>query len=88
MSRDLLTDRTARERGIIDSGEATRLLDEHQAGVDHGERLWNLTVLELWFRAFVDEPPDCASASRVPTELVETPAAGGGLHCGSAPFLQ
>jgi hypothetical protein len=27
-----------------------RLLDEQERGVDHGERLWNLLVLELWLR--------------------------------------
>ena len=71
MSRDLLTDGTARARGMIDPRQATRLLDEHQAGFDHGERLWNLTVLELWFRAFVDgsahrvsEPPPPAAAAQ------------------------
>jgi len=60
-SRQLLTDRTFRERGLLDEQQVRRLLDEHRAGVDHGERLWNLTVLELWFRAFVD-----ADARRVP----------------------
>jgi asparagine synthase (glutamine-hydrolysing) len=55
LARDVLTDRTARERGVTDPNEVRRILDEHQAGIDHGDRLWNLTVLELWFRAFVDE---------------------------------
>jgi hypothetical protein len=31
--------------------------------VDHGERLWNLTVLELWLRDFVDR-----AAARTTTE--------------------
>ena len=50
MSRDLLCDQTARQRGLFDPARVTRLLDEHAAGADHGERLWNLTVLELWLR--------------------------------------
>jgi asparagine synthase (glutamine-hydrolysing) len=50
MSRDVLTDATAAGRGLFLPAEVGRLLDEHQAGVDHGERLWNLTVLELWLR--------------------------------------
>ena len=63
MSRDLLTDATARARGILDPRRVQHLLDEHARGVDHGARLWNLTVLELWFRGLADtrgerqEPP-------------------------------
>jgi asparagine synthase (glutamine-hydrolysing) len=54
LTRDILTDRTARTRGLIDVAEVRRLLDEHAAGVSHGRRLWNLSVLELWFRQLVD----------------------------------
>ena len=54
LSRDLLTDATARARGLFDRAEVQRLLDEHAAGVSHGRRLWNLVVLELWLRQFVD----------------------------------
>jgi asparagine synthase (glutamine-hydrolysing) len=57
MARDLLTDDTARTRGLFDVAHVRRLLDEHRAGVEHGERLWNLTVLELWLRTFVDGAP-------------------------------
>ena len=56
MSRELLTDRTARERGLFEPAGIARLLAEHRAGVDHGERLWNLTVLELWLRAHARTP--------------------------------
>jgi asparagine synthase (glutamine-hydrolysing) len=52
--RDLLTDRTARQRGLFDAAEVRRLLDEHAAGIAHGRRLWNLFVLELWLRQVVD----------------------------------
>ena len=54
LSRDLLTDTTARVRGLFDAAQVRRLLDEHAAGMSHGRRLWNLTVLELWFRQLVD----------------------------------
>jgi asparagine synthase (glutamine-hydrolysing) len=54
LSRDLLTDATARARGLFDGAEVQRLLGEHAAGVSHGRRLWNLVVLELWLRQFVD----------------------------------
>jgi asparagine synthase (glutamine-hydrolysing) len=72
MSRDLLTDGTARAHGLFDSGEIERLLGEHRRGVDHGQRLWNLTVLELWLRTVAgsdqrgvvaDEPPSQVIAS-------------------------
>jgi asparagine synthase (glutamine-hydrolysing) len=49
MARDLLAG-GGRVSGIVDAGEVARLLDEHDRGVDHGERLWNLLVLELWLR--------------------------------------
>jgi asparagine synthase (glutamine-hydrolysing) len=54
MTRDLLGDRTCRERGLVDPAAVGALLDEQDAGADHGERLWNLLVLELWFRHFID----------------------------------
>ena len=60
MTRDLLTDATARGRGLLDAGEVRRLLDEHAAGVSHGNRLWNLCVLELWLRHFVDAASNAA----------------------------
>jgi asparagine synthase (glutamine-hydrolysing) len=56
LARGLLTDQTARSRGMFEPAKVLQLLDQHQAGVDHGERLWNLMVLELWFREFVDRP--------------------------------
>jgi asparagine synthase (glutamine-hydrolysing) len=57
MARDLLTDRTARARGLFEPTRVRALLDEHRAGVDHGDRLWNLLVLELWHREWIDRPP-------------------------------
>jgi asparagine synthase (glutamine-hydrolysing) len=57
MSRDLLTDGTARRRGLVDPQKVSRILDEHRAGVDHGDRLWSLLVLELWHRLVVDAAP-------------------------------
>jgi asparagine synthase (glutamine-hydrolysing) len=54
LSRDLLTDATARGRGLFDGAEVERLLEEHAAGMSHGRRLWNLSVLELWLRQSFD----------------------------------
>jgi asparagine synthase (glutamine-hydrolysing) len=70
LARDLLTDGTARARGLFDAAQVARLLDEHRAGIDHGLRLWNLTVLELWLRTFVDRIVD------IPARTVTGPASG------------
>jgi asparagine synthase (glutamine-hydrolysing) len=53
---DILTDRTTRVRGLLDEGGVISLLESHQRGASHGERLWNLVVLELWHREFIDRP--------------------------------
>jgi asparagine synthase (glutamine-hydrolysing) len=50
MARDLLGTADARTAPLLERAAVRRLLDEHEAGVDHGERLWNLLVLELWLR--------------------------------------
>jgi asparagine synthase (glutamine-hydrolysing) len=50
MARDLLATASARTAGWLQATAVTRLLDEHDAGFNHGERLWNLLVLELWLR--------------------------------------
>jgi hypothetical protein len=54
LAADVLTDATARTRGLVDPRGAARLLAEHRTGVDHGDRLWNLLILELWCREVVD----------------------------------
>jgi hypothetical protein len=43
---------------LFDDAEVTRLWREHRAGrADHRHRLWQLVMLELWFRQFVDRAP-------------------------------
>jgi asparagine synthase (glutamine-hydrolysing) len=49
----VLSDRVA-ARGVFQMSTLRRLVDEHQAGVDHGERLWSLANFELWQRRFLD----------------------------------
>jgi hypothetical protein len=44
----------ARGRGFFEPDAVAALLDRHRAGEDHGERLWNLIVLETWHREMVD----------------------------------
>jgi len=53
-ARDTLLAGRARERGLFRPEAVEDLLDRHRAGEDHGERLWNLIVLETWFREMVD----------------------------------
>jgi asparagine synthase (glutamine-hydrolysing) len=52
---DLLLDGRLRGRGLFDMQEMARMWNEHRtAKRDHRHRLWNVVMLELWFREFVD----------------------------------
>jgi asparagine synthase (glutamine-hydrolysing) len=53
-ARETLLSDAARARGLFRPEAVTDLLDRHRAGEDHGERLWNLIVLETWQRELVD----------------------------------
>ncbi|HET7619374.1 MAG TPA: asparagine synthase (glutamine-hydrolyzing) [Vicinamibacterales bacterium] len=58
MAGDLLQDGRLRARGLFDAREVSRLWSEHQSGrADHRHRLWQLVMLELWFRQFADRAP-------------------------------
>jgi asparagine synthase (glutamine-hydrolysing) len=54
MSRDVLLDQSARERGIFDPAAIEGLLQQHQRGEPRGDQIWALMMLELWYRAFID----------------------------------
>jgi asparagine synthase (glutamine-hydrolysing) len=56
LSRDVLTDRMARSRGLFRHQVVSRLLDEHDRGRDHSARIWALIQFELWHRTFIDDP--------------------------------
>jgi asparagine synthase (glutamine-hydrolysing) len=63
MGAELLLDGRLRDRGIFDPREVSRLWDEHRSRrADHPHRLWQLLMLELWFRQFIDRTPSGASA--------------------------
>ncbi|MGH9409845.1 MAG: asparagine synthase (glutamine-hydrolyzing), partial [Vicinamibacterales bacterium] len=67
MADALLGDGRLRDRGIFNAREVARLWAEHrEARADHRHRLWQLIMLELWFRQFIDRPavaePDYAEA--------------------------
>lgn len=53
MTRDLLSERRVRERGLVGPKAVARLLDELETGAaDHGRAIVALLVLELWMQAF------------------------------------
>ncbi|HWY20190.1 MAG TPA: asparagine synthase (glutamine-hydrolyzing) [Candidatus Acidoferrum sp.] len=53
--RSLLTESRTLERGLFRAAALTRLFAEHTAGHrDHGNRIWRLLNLELWFRVCVE----------------------------------
>ncbi|HEX7331552.1 MAG TPA: asparagine synthase (glutamine-hydrolyzing) [Pyrinomonadaceae bacterium] len=55
--RDTLQGLRARQRDYINPRYLNVLLDEHERGRrDHSYALWNLFMLELWHRTFVDQP--------------------------------
>ncbi len=53
-ARDVLLSQRARERGLFVPGAIANLLDRHRRGEDHGDRIWNLVILELWYREVFD----------------------------------
>jgi asparagine synthase (glutamine-hydrolysing) len=58
MAEGLLTDGHLRDRGVFNDREVSRLWTEHRDGrADHRHRLWQLMMLELWFRQFIDKAP-------------------------------
>jgi asparagine synthase (glutamine-hydrolysing) len=54
---DVLLGDTARNRGLFEMDAVEALIREHQAGADRDQALWNLLVLELWLRAYLDPAP-------------------------------
>jgi len=57
MSRDTLLDARARGRGLFLPSAVESLLAAHARGEPRGQQIWNLMMLELWFRAFIDRRP-------------------------------
>ncbi|MCE5234153.1 MAG: asparagine synthase (glutamine-hydrolyzing) [Mizugakiibacter sp.] len=54
---DLIESRAFRERGLLRPDAARRLLAQHAAGqADHAEPLWQVLMLELWARRYLDAP--------------------------------
>ena len=58
MAFDTLLSRRMREREYFHEAFIRRLLDEHTSGARAWHyQLWNLLMLELWHRAFIDQRP-------------------------------
>ena len=76
LTSELLLDGRLRQRGIFNHAEVTRFWHEHRSGQsDHRHRLWQLIMLELWFRAFIDNAgkPADTSLGAGTTESVQAP---------------
>ncbi len=56
LARDVLTDATARSRGLFRHEAITNMLAEHDRGHDHARLLWALIQFELWHRTYMDTP--------------------------------
>jgi asparagine synthase (glutamine-hydrolysing) len=69
-ARETLLSGAARARGLFRPEAVEALLDRHRAGEDHGERLWNLIVLETWQRELVDGRAAFARAAAVAEERI------------------
>jgi asparagine synthase (glutamine-hydrolysing) len=72
MSGDLILSESVARRGLFDYSFVRRMLDQHVAGTARWEdQLWNLLMLEQWFRTFIDSRP------AVPTRTTPTSVSPG-----------
>ncbi|HUE86430.1 MAG TPA: asparagine synthase (glutamine-hydrolyzing), partial [Vicinamibacterales bacterium] len=72
-ARDVLLDGRLAQRGYFKMDVVRRLLEEHRHGVNTWQKeLWNLLMLELWHRMFIDRRPrEWMSASSPATASLE-----------------
>jgi asparagine synthase (glutamine-hydrolysing) len=57
-AREVLLDSAAAQRGLLRREAVQRMIDEHAAGIANWHhQLWNLLMLELWCRMFIDRRP-------------------------------
>ena len=56
LARDVLTDATARSRGLFRPEAVANMLAEHDQGHDYARLLWALIQFELWHRTYMDTP--------------------------------
>ena len=61
LTRDVLLDRRTEARDLFRQDVVRRLVDDHHAGrANRASELWQLVVLELWQRRFIDREPETA----------------------------
>jgi asparagine synthase (glutamine-hydrolysing) len=61
---DVFASRSAADRGLIDVRAAQKRLRRHRLGqVSAGSELWRALNLELWARAFLDDPSEQRAAA-------------------------
>lgn len=75
LAHDVLLSNEMRDRGYFRQDVVRRLLEEHTRGVRAWHyQLWNLLMLELWHREFIDNHSAMTSAGRngIPEALVGT----------------
>jgi asparagine synthase (glutamine-hydrolysing) len=57
LAEELLLGQTARSRGYFHQPEIERMWREHLAGQrDYAHQLWELMLIELWHRKYIDDP--------------------------------
>jgi asparagine synthase (glutamine-hydrolysing) len=66
---DVLLDERARRRGYFEMTAVEQLLREHASGQARWHlQIWNLMMLELWHRTFIDVRPTAPAALRITEE--------------------
>ncbi|WP_176308551.1 asparagine synthase (glutamine-hydrolyzing) [Micromonospora sp. NBS 11-29] len=78
MAWSLLTDATARSRGLFRPEAVTALLRRHEQGQNEGSRIWALLQFELWHRRWLDESAGGPAAEATPGIPVVPAQVGGG----------
>ncbi|MEV7006435.1 asparagine synthase (glutamine-hydrolyzing) [Streptosporangium sp. NPDC051022] len=69
LAHDVLTDDTARNRGVFRPAAVRGLLRRHIEGADHSGRLWTLLQFELWHRAHAVAGGATVAAAACPAPL-------------------
>ena len=69
----VLSERAA-SRGLFDRNFVRGLVERHQAGENHSERLWALVNFEMWLRQFIDGEEVVDVSQQAQAEVVTAPA--------------